>query len=80
MAGTGGPVGQDGGNVCFEQLQSVEGLGLASETVLQWVATVMSAGCWCGGTSPTVGNLSVIILNAMHASLLRNSRLDVSVT
>ena len=66
MAGTGGPVGRDGGNVCFGQLQSVEGLGLASETVLQWVATVMSAGCWSGCISPTVRNLSVIIPNAMH--------------
>ena len=40
----------------------------AIERVLHWLE------CLSWFTSPTEGNLSVIIPNAMHASLLRNSR------
>ena len=50
---------------CLRQTHSFWGGRTAIERVLHW------SGCWSWGTSPTVGNLSVIILNAMHASLLR---------
>ena len=78
--GTGGSLGCGERDVHLGQSQPDAGWGSMSEIVWYWVVTSLSLMCTFGEILPVVGNLSVIIPNTVHASLLRNSLFDVLVT
>ena len=76
----GGSLGHSGEDVYLRQSQPDAGWGLMSEIVWHCVVTLLSLMCRSVETSPIVGNLSAIIPNIMHTSLLRNSLFDMQVT
>ena len=80
MAETGGSLGCGGGDMNLGQSQPGTGWGSMSKIVWHCVKTLLSLMCRSGDISPIMGNLSVIIPNTVHASLLRNSLFDLLVT
>ena len=73
VAVTGGPLGCGGGDLRLGQSQPDTGWGSMSEIMWHCVVTLLSLMCISGHISPIVWNLSVIIPNTVHASLLRNN-------